>query len=115
MQSQDSIIMKVTFESNDQRYSGSVMQAFNSAVTSTLKNDTYLERADGKRLFLEEYVPPGKDGFGARFIFLRELDGQPFIAKDAGEVRFYAEYSNGIKINRRFKIADMIYGGELEY
>jgi hypothetical protein len=114
-QSKESTIVTVTFESNDQRYSGSVMQAFNSAVTATLKNNSYLERSDGKRLFLEEYVPPGKDGFGARFIFLRELNGQPFITKDAGEVRFYAEYSNGIKINRRFKIADMIYGGELEY
>ena len=70
---------------------------------------------DGKRLFLEEYVPPGKDGFGARFIFLRELDGKPFLTKDTGEVRFYAEYSNGIKVNRRFKTADMIYKGELEY
>ncbi len=115
LQSTNSIIVTVTFESHDQRYSGVVMQEFNSAVTATLKNNTYLERNDGKRLFLEEYVPPGKDGFGARFIFLRELNGQAFITRDAGEVRFYAEYSNGIKINRRFKIADMIYGGELEY
>jgi len=115
LQSTSSIIVTVTFESNDQRYSGSVMQAFNSAVTGTLKNNTYLERSDGKRLFLEEYVPPGKDGFGARFIFLRDLDGKPFITRDVSEVRFYAEYSNGIKINRRFKIADMTYGGELEY
>jgi hypothetical protein len=115
LKSTDSIIVTVTFESTDQRYSGVVMQAFNSAVTGTLKNDTYLQRNDGKQIFLEEYVPPGKDGFGARFIFLRELDGQPFIRKDSGEVRFYAKYSNGIKIDRRFKVADMIYDGELEY
>lgn len=111
----DSIILTVTFESTDQRYSGAVMQAFNSAVTGTLKNNTYLERNDGKRLFLEEYVPPGKDGFGARFIFLRQLDGQPFITKDTGEVRFYAQYEKGPKIDRRFKIANMIYQGGLEY
>ncbi len=111
----DSIILTVTFESNDQRYSGAVMQAFNSAVTGTLKNNTYLERNDGKRLFLEEYVPPGKDGFGARFIFLRQLDGQPFITKDTGEVRFYSQYEKGPKIDRRFKIANMIYQGGLEY
>lgn len=115
LQSSDSIIVTVTFDSNDQRYSGAVMQAFNSAVTATLKNDTYLERSDGKRLFLEEYVAPGKDGFGARFIFLRELDGQPFISKDTAQVRFYAQYTNGPKIDRRFKIADMIYQGGLEY
>ena len=115
LQSSDSIIVTVTFDSNDQRYSGTVMQAFNSAVTATLKNDTYLERNDGKRLFLEEYVPPGKDGFGARFIFLRELDGQPFITKDTVQVRFYAQYTNGPKIDRRFKVADMIYQGGLEF
>ena len=115
LKSTSSIIITVTYESNDQRYSGVVMQAFNSATTGTLKNTTYLERNDGKRLFLEEYVLPGKDGFGARFIFLRELNGQPFITKDTGEVRFYAEYPNGIKVNRRFKVSDMIYDGGLEY
>jgi hypothetical protein len=55
---------------------------------------------------LEEYVPPGKDGFGARFIFQRELNGQPFITKDTGEVRFYAEYAKGPKIDRRSKVAE---------
>ena len=91
------------------------MQAFNSAATGMLKNNTYLERNDGKRLFLEEYVPPGKDGFGARFIFLRELDGQPFITKDSGDVRFYAQFTDSIKIDRRFKVPEMIYKGDLEY
>ena len=113
--STNSIIVTVSFESPDQRYSGVLMQTFNSATTGTLKNDAYLERSDGKRLFLEEYVPPGKDGFGARFIFLRELDGQPFISTNSAEVRFYAEYPNGIKVNRRFKVADMMYDGDLEY
>ena len=115
LQSQDSIIVTVTFESNDQRYENAVMQQFNSAITATLKNNSYLDRGDGKRLFLEEYVPPGKDGFGARFIFLRELDGQPFISKNTTEVRFHGEYPSGLKVDRRFKVADMIYQGALEY
>jgi len=116
MKSTDSIIVTVTFDSPDGRYSGPAIQAFSSAVTSTMKNDTYLQRSDGKQLFLEEYVPPGKDGFGARFIFLREKDGQPFLNDKAGEIRFYAKYPNSsIKIDRRFKVADMKYQGELEY
>ncbi|HEV8429966.1 MAG TPA: hypothetical protein VGQ41_18845 [Pyrinomonadaceae bacterium] len=90
------------------------MQSINSAVTGTLKNETYLER-NGKRLFLEEYIPPGKDGFSARFIFLRTLDGKPFIADNVGDVRFYAKYPRGPKIDRRFKVSDMIYNEELEY
>jgi hypothetical protein len=114
MQSPSSIIVTVTYSSNDQRYSGVVMQQFNSAATGSLKNDAYLQRSDGKQLFLEEYVPPGKDGFGARFIFLREVDGQPFIKDANGEIRFYAKYPNGIKIDRRFKLADMMYQGQLE-
>lgn len=115
LRSSNSIIVTVTFDSPDARYTGAVIQAFNSAVTANLKNDVYLQRSDGKQLFLEEYVPPGKDGFGARFIFLREPDGQPFIKDNTGEIRFYAKYSNGIKIDRRFKLTDMIYDGELEY
>lgn len=114
MQSTSSIIVTVTFDSNDQRYSGVVMQQFNSAATGQLKNDAYLQRSDGKQLFLEEYVPPGKDGFGARFIFLREVDGQPFIKDANGELRFYAKYPNGIKVDRRFKLSDMMYQGQLE-
>jgi len=110
----DSIIITLTVQSTDQRSERAVLQAINSAVTGTLKNETYLER-DGKRLFLEEYIPPGKDGFGARFIFLRTLDEKPFIADNTGEVRFYAKYPKGPKIDRSFKVSDMIYNGELEY
>jgi hypothetical protein len=111
----DSIIVTVTYDSNDQRYGNSVMQAFNSAITSTLKNNTYLQRSDNKQLFLEEYVPPGKDGFGARFIFLRNVEGKPFIDENAGEIRFYSQFPHGGTIDRRFKVADMTYQGQLEY
>ncbi|HSB26749.1 MAG TPA: hypothetical protein VLE19_02790 [Pyrinomonadaceae bacterium] len=110
----ESIIITVTAESTDQRSLRAVMQSIDSAITSTLKNETYLER-DGKRLFLEEYIPPGKDGFGARFIFLRTLDEKPFIADNTGEVRFHAKFPNGPSIDRRFKVSAMIYNGVLEY
>jgi len=115
LKSTESIIVTVTFESNDQRYGNSVMQAFNTAMTSTLRNNTYLQRSDNKQLFLEEYVPPGKDGFGARFIFLRNVGGKPFIDANSGEVRFFSEFLHGGKIDRRFKVAEMMYQGELEF
>jgi hypothetical protein len=110
----DSIIVTLTAQSSDQRAERALMQSINSAVTATLKNDTYLER-NGKRLFLEEYIPPGKDGFGARFIFLRLMDEKPFIADNTGEVRFFAKYPDGPKIDRRFKVSEMLCNGELEY
>ncbi|HEY8227832.1 MAG TPA: hypothetical protein VIG25_21355 [Pyrinomonadaceae bacterium] len=115
LESKDSIILTVTFESPDGRFSGKVMQAFNSAVTAILKNKTYLERNDGSRLFLSEYVPPGRDGFGARFIFARDVEGKPFLDQNAREVRFFCEYNEGLILNMRFKVSDMIYNGQLEY
>ncbi|MGH9969359.1 MAG: hypothetical protein ACREBG_16380 [Pyrinomonadaceae bacterium] len=146
----DFIIVTVAYEGTDRRYLGRVMQAFNSAVTAVLKNSVYLERKDGKRIFLSDYVPPGKDPFGARFIFSRTTEGQPFVNADSGSLRFHAEYENKItsdsssdtagqpvnarqttnrstgssiqvgspfkfKLDMKFKVAEMIYNGELEY
>ena len=118
IKSPNSIIVTVSYKGGpgaDQRTINPVMQAFNSAVTATLKNKTYLQRSDGKQLFLEEYVPPGKDGFGARFIFLRMPEEKLFVDSNTKEIRFYSELSSSIKIDRRFKVADMMYQGELEY
>jgi hypothetical protein len=110
-----SIIIAVTVEGTDKRSLGKVMQVVNSAATGTLKNTTYLERNDGKRVFLEEYVPPGKDGFGARFIFPRIVDERLFLTPETRDVRFYSEFGTAIKLNMRFKIADMMVDGKLEY
>jgi hypothetical protein len=111
----DSIIIAVTIEGTDKRSLGKVMQIIDSAATGTLKNTTYLERNDGKRLFLEEYVPPGKDGFGARFIFKRIVDERPFITTDFNNVRFVSEFGTVVKLNMQFKVSDMMVDGKLEY
>jgi hypothetical protein len=111
---QGSIIITVTFAGNDQRYTNPVMQAFSSATTATIQKNTYLQRTDGKQLFLQEYVPPGKDGFGARFIFLRMPEEKLFIDASMKEIRFFTQFGL-VKVDRRFKVADMMYQGELEY
>jgi hypothetical protein len=115
VQATESIIITVSYESVDQRFGNKAMQAFNSGVTAVLKNNTYLELKSGQKLFLEEYVPPGKDGFGARFIFLRQPEGKLFITPDTSEVRFYSELTNDIKLNMRFRVPDMNYNGKIEY
>lgn len=113
--SNDSIIIAVTIEGTDKRSLGKAMQIIASAATGTLKNTTYLERNDGKRLFLEQYVPPGRDGFGARFIFPRLVDERPFLTSEFTDVRFVSEFGSSIKLNMRFKLADMMLDGKLEY
>jgi hypothetical protein len=109
------IILTVTYDSSDGRTAGRAMQLFGSAITATLKNKAYLERKDGTRVFLEEYVPPGKDGFGARFIFPRFFQERPFITDDAGEVRFFAEFTDAMKLNMRFSISQIKFNDQLEY
>ena len=111
----DFIVVTVTFEASDGRVTGKAFQDFGSAVTDKLKNNTYLERNDGQRLFLIDYRVPTGDGLGARFIFPRIFDGHPFLNGDSREVRFYSEVGPNTKLNRRFKVSDMFYQGKLEY
>lgn len=108
------IAVSVGFESRDQRYSGVAVQAFASATSASLKNKTYLERKDGKRLYLHLYQPPTADGLGAKFIFDRFVDERPFLNPESGEVRFVSEVGK-IKLDMRFKVGEMTYDGQLEY
>jgi len=109
------IAIAVTVSSTDGRFSGPALQAMSSATTASLKNKAYLERQDGKRLFLQDYKPPIPDNLGAKFIFPRVVDGEPFLNSTSGSVRFYAEFNDSFKLNMRYKVADMIYDQKLEY
>jgi len=109
------IVVAVDYDSSDRRLSGPTMQIFNSANTNALKNNTYLETKDGKRIFLEQYIAPINDGMGAKFVFPRTVDEKPFVNSESGFLRFYAEIAKNIKLNMRFKISDMMYEGKLEY
>jgi hypothetical protein len=84
-----------------------------------LKNTTFLEIKGGKRIFLQEFQPATPDGLGARigarFIFQRLVDGKPFITPESEEIHFFSPLSGTYKLDRRFKIKDMMYEGKLEY
>ena len=109
------IAVAVTYDADDGRLAGKAFQDFNSAIFSTLKNNTYLELDDGQRVFLIDYRGPIEDGIGARFVFPRMADGRPFVTKDTAQIRFYSEVGPKVTLNRRFKVSDMFYQGKLEY
>lgn len=109
------VVVNVNFASADGRFLGPAIQAFAAATADTLRNRTFLERKDGKRLFLTEYRAPGPDGLGAKFVFLRQVDGQPFLNADSGTVRFYSEIGPALKLSVRYKVSDMLVNGKLEY
>jgi hypothetical protein len=84
-------------------------------LSSSLRDNTYLQRSDGKRVLLINYRAPGPDGLGAQFLFPRSLEDQPFLNLDSGEVRFHSDIAPNLKLDRLFKISNMVYQGKLEY
>ena len=111
----DYIVVAVSYDTKDPRFENVPIQAFAGAVTANLKSTTYLDRNDGKRLFLADYRAPSADGMGAKFIFLRNVDGKPFLTSENSSVRFYSEIGSKVKLDVRFKISEMQYNGRLEY
>jgi hypothetical protein len=109
------VVVAVTAEAADPRVVGPTMQFLTSATAEALKEKVYLERKDGKRLMLADYRPPGPDGMGAKFVFMRTLEGQPFLTAQSDNVRFFAQLSEKTKLNVRYKVSDMMYDGKLEY
>jgi hypothetical protein len=94
------IVIAVTFEASDQRFGGKMMQAFNTANTGVLKNNSYIELKGGKRVFLQQYVAPQDNLLGAAmFIFPRNAEGRPVITADDVGVRFYSEYENKLALD----------------
>lgn len=112
----DYVIVTVTAEAAQAgSLMGSAASLLDRQTTSQLKNDTYLSVKGGARVFLAEYQAPRKDGLGARFIFPRLVDGKPFITSDSGEILFHSTLNTGPELSMRFKVKDMMFGGNLEY
>lgn len=109
------VVVAVSVEAADERLAGSAMQALTTVTSDALKDKVYLERKDGKRLVLADYRPPGPDGMGAKFVFMRQLEGQPFLTPESDNVRFFAQLNEKMKLNVKYKVSDMMYDGKLEY
>jgi hypothetical protein len=109
------ITIGVTFDSTERQISESVLQVLNNATTDGLRDNTYLELKDGKRLLLDAYRNPARDLLGARFRFRRIVEDRPFVSPESGELRFHSELFQNLILNARFKVADFTYEGVFEY
>ena len=129
----DYVVVAVTTDSD--RGSDMLTQATETlrrATTAVLINKTYLIANTGQRIYLKEYQPPRNDGFGARFIFPRMIDGKEMLTAGNGEVVFHSEMGGGSELNSgvttsdtangygftlqtRYKVKEMMFNGKLEY
>jgi hypothetical protein len=118
----DRVIVALEFASNDPDANREMKRFFETARTETIKPNVYLISQHLNRVQLLEYFPPSSDGTGAKFVFPRTLNGQPVIAAGDKEVRFEFEVplndrnaGNRPKLLVNFKVAKMVYKGELSY
>jgi len=111
----DYIVISLSVDGTDRKRLGPSTQEINSADEAMLQKATYLERKDGTRIFLTNFRAPTQDGLGAKLVFPRLVDGKPFVEGGSGEFKFVMEIGKTIKINRKFKVAEMMYEGKLEY
>lgn len=111
----DYIVVTISADGDDQKRKMAIAQALTSADANALKDVTYLERKDGKRIQLLDYRAPAQDALGAKLVFPRTVDGQPFIDTNSGEVRFGLDLGKIARIKGRFKVAEMMYDGKLEF
>jgi hypothetical protein len=111
----DYVVITVTAEAADDKLVTPTIQLLTTVTVDALKDKVYLERKDGKRLVLADYRPPGPDGMGAKFVFMRKLEGQPFLTAESDNVRFFAQLDEKTKLNVKYKVSDMMYDGKLEY
>lgn len=111
----DYIVISLAIDGTDRKRLGPSTEELKTADEATLQKTAYIERKDGVRLFLTNFRAPSQDGLGAKFVFPRVVNGKPFIDAGTGEVKFVLEIGKTIKINRKFKVSEMMYDGKLEY
>src|SRR5690349_5642723 len=111
----DYIVIALSVDGTDRKRLGPSTEEIKNAEEAALQKSAYLERKDGSKLFLTNFRAPAQDGLGAKLVFPRVVDGKPFIDAGTGEFKFVLEIGKTIKINRKFKVSDMMYEGKLEY
>jgi hypothetical protein len=108
------VIVAVEFNSNDPDANHQMKMFFETARTDTIKQAAYLISQHQNRVELREYLPPGPDGTGAKFVFPRTVNGKQVIEPGDREVRLEF-YIGGEKLFISFKVPRMVYKGDLSY
>lgn len=111
----DRIVVAIDADANEPRYRGQMMQLMANLTLGQLQNNTYLQRKTGEKNYLVDYVPPGRDGLGAKLVFSRTLDGEPFISEKTEVFRFVTELASQFRLNIPFRVDKMAFDGKLEY
>ncbi len=82
-----------------------------------LGGHTHLElKTSGRHIMLERYVPPRETGGAAGFfLFSRTREGNNQVTLKEKEIRFVSQLGWRTRLDRKFKLKDMVFDGTLEF
>lgn len=108
------ILVSVSFLSNNRELEREVVRQLIQATAESLRQKAYLITDREGRIPLIDYLPPGRDGAGAKLIFPRIVNGQPTVLPTDKEfsLEFFVPGVDH-KIFVIWKVKDLICKGEL--
>ncbi len=112
----DEVVLAVAYKTNDQNARLDLKHFFDNATSQTLNQQAYIFSPEVGRVDLKTYVPPGKEGMGARFIYPRVVNGKPLLQPGDKEMRFQLWVSPiNDELRVGFDARKMIYKDVLNY
>ena len=110
------ILISVQLSTNDEEAGIEVDQQLRAATFESLRQKAYLLTENRGRIPLEDYIPPGPDGTGAKLVFPRELNSEPVISRKSRQVRLeFFVPGTGHKLYVGWNIRDMVQLGTVVY
>ena len=106
------IVVSMTFRSNNPRQERRVERFLDAQTVETMKARAFLSTDRLSQVELAAYFPPRRDGVGAKFVFPRQISGEPIISKEESSVTFEANLPTQ-RLRVTFPVSEMLLDGEL--
>ena len=106
------IVVSMTFRSNNPRQERRVERFLDAQTVETMKARAFLSTDRLSQVELAAYFPPRRDGVGAKFVFPRQLSGEPIISKEESSVTFEANLPTQ-RLRVTFPLSEMLLNGEV--
>ena len=106
------IVVSMSFRSNNPRQERRVESFLDAQTVETMKARAFLSTDRLSQVELAAYFPPRRDGVGAKFVFPRQLSGEPILSKEESSVTFEANLPTQ-RLRITFPVPEMLLDGEL--
>jgi hypothetical protein len=109
------IVVSVSFRSNDPNEESEVRRFFQSETVETLKTKVFLSTSAYPQVELGAYFPQQEESIGAKFVFPREIDGNPVVPCDCSRVTLELLEVPGTdsSLNSIFDVGPMTVGDQV--